>query len=254
MINFSLSHLKKLSAVEPSAQTSAMSSFSSSLSSFENPVLSKDHDCGRPLEMQNQTECRRGQRRQKPSTCTNQHESNDSSKSQHLIDDSTTNASGTGPIVAKAVNFQKTARVRRVRPRKMYTKQEQEAMWYNDNDYADIKRQAVETVKRMIKGEKTGGFVDDDNFTARGLECRMKKIAVQRKEIKVFARRLVLEEQEDQNGRGIKSSDRIRKVYLKASSLALMKAQDAGLKDAKAVNDMSLSEILRILNLEHNNS
>merc|ERR1712176_456373 len=105
-----------------------------------------------------------------------------------------------------------------------------------------------------IKGERKGGFVDDNNYTSRGLECRMKKIAVQRKEMGEFARRLVLEEQEVQNDSGIKSGDRLRKVYLKASSVASMKAQDVGRMDAKVVNDISLSEILRIIKLELNNS
>lgn len=249
MINFSSIHLEKKSALESSTQSSVMSSFSSALSSFEKPELSKDDDCGDLLDTQNKTRWRRCQQRQKQPTSTNH-----CSKAQHLTDKSTTSANGNSLNVVKAVNFQKTARVRRVRPRNQYTKQEQEAMWYNDNEYADIKRQAVDTVKRMIKGEKKGGFVDDDHYTARGLECRMKKIAVQRKEMKVFARRLVLAEQENQNDSGIKNYDRIRKVYLKVSSMASLKAQNTGLKDAKAVNDMSLSEILRIISIEHSNS
>jgi hypothetical protein len=149
----------------------------------------------------------------------------------------------------KTVSFEKTARVRRVRPRNHFTKEEQEDMWYNDNDYSEIKRRAVETVKKMLKGEKSGGFVDDNNYTSRGLECRMKKNAVERKEFKAFARSLVLEEQEDQNQKGIICSGRLRKVYLKASSISSVKAQSAGRKDAEAVNDIDLYQLLRIINL-----
>ena len=216
-----------MSALESSTQTSTMASLSSSVSSFEKPEVSKDYGCGSPPEF--------------------------TPNAQHVINASTMSVSGNSPIV-KAVSFKKNARVRRVRPRNQYSKKEQEAMWYDDDDYADIKKQAVDTVKRMIKAERKGGFVDDNNYTARGLECRMKKIAVQRKEMKVFARRLVLEEQEVQNDSGIKSADRIRKVYLKASSVASVKAQDVGRRDEKAVNDITLSEILRIIELEHNNS
>ena len=124
-------------------------------------------------------------------------------------------------------------------------------MWYSEAEYGFIKQGAIDTVKKMLKGEKSGGFVDDDDYSARGLECRMKKNAIQRKEFKAFARELVLAEQEDQNERGIVCSSSLRKVYLKASSISSKKAQVAGRKDAEAVDDIQLSEILPIITLEH---
>jgi hypothetical protein len=218
--------------------------------SFEKPELSKD--CDYDARNQIQTKRRRSQQRQEKDIYTNKmHKS--SMKSQHNVDPSATSLSGIDPVAVKAVNFEKAARVRRVRPLNQFSKTEREAMWYTDNEYTDIKRRAVETVKRMIKGEKSGGFVDDDNYTARGLECRMKKNAVERKRFKSFARGLVLEEQDYQNETEIVCSGRLRKVYLKSSSIASMKAQDTGQKDAEAVNDVSLHEIRRIINLENNN-
>eukprot|EP00535_Pseudo-nitzschia_heimii_P009502 CAMPEP_0197184198 /NCGR_PEP_ID=MMETSP1423-20130617/9430_1 /TAXON_ID=476441 /ORGANISM="Pseudo-nitzschia heimii, Strain UNC1101" /LENGTH=213 /DNA_ID=CAMNT_0042634963 /DNA_START=26 /DNA_END=664 /DNA_ORIENTATION=+ len=213
MINFPRKHSKKVSALESSAQKSIMSSLSSSFSSFERSELSKDCGCDSPLGFE--------------------------SNAQHLINSSTISVSGNSPVL-KAVSFKKNARVRRVRPRNQYTKKEREDMWYSDDEYADIKKQAVDTVKRMIKGERKGRFVEDHNYTARGLECRMKKNAVQRKEMKVFARRLVLDEQKLQSESGMASPDRLRKAYLKISSFASVKAQDLAQKDAKVVNDITL--------------
>jgi len=224
----------------------------SSISSFQKPEYSKDSDCGVPNQIQTKTQIRRSKQQRKKGNNTNQVKKS-CLKSQKNADSSATSLSGTDPRTVKTVSFEKTARVRRVRPRSHFSKEEQEDMWYNDDDYSEIKRRAVETVKKMLKGEKSGGFVDDDNYTSRGLECRMKKNAVERKEFKAFARSLVLEEQEDQNQKGIMCAGRLRKVYLKASSISSVKAQNAGRKDAVAVNDIDLYQILRIINFEHNN-
>lgn len=247
MINLPRIHVKNLSRLESSTRESAMSTTSStsSASSFQKPEISKDGGCGvsRHFDIEIQ---RRGQdQRVSDTPCIQIQKS--CLKSKKNINSPTTNLAR-----AKSVNFQKTARVRRVRPRNQFSKQEQESMWYSDDEYASIKRGAVETVKKMLKGEKYGGFVDDENYSARGLECRMKKNAVERKEFKAFARDLVLTEQEDQSEKGIVCSSRLRKVYLKASSISSMRAQSAGRKDADAVNDLCLVEIMPIITLEHN--
>lgn len=249
MINFPRNRITKISGMESSTKTSAVSP----TSSFRKLELSKHHDCGDSRQNQSKPERRCGQHQQlKKDDHTNQIEKS-SLKSQDDIDDSSaTHVSGIDPVVVKTVNFERTARVRRVRPRDQYSKKEREDMWYSDTDYSNIKKRAIDTVKRMIKGERSGGFVDDDNYTARGLECRMKKTAVERKEFKAYARYLVLEEQQNQYDLGINNSGRLRKVYLKASSISSTKAQDAGRKDSEAVNDVSLCEIRRIVCLEHN--
>ena len=152
----------------------------------------------------------------------------------------------------KAVSFDKSARVRRVRARNTFSKQEQDAMWYTENDYAEIKQRAVDTVKRMIKVERSGvSFCDDDEYTARGLECKMRRNAMARKEFKAMARSLVLTEQELQEATQSKCSTKLRKVYIKASSISASKAHEYGRIDAEAVNDISLSNILTQINLEH---
>lgn len=250
MINFPRIHtMKKISRLESSTQKTTTSSMSAP-SSFEKPELSKAGDSGARNKIQ--TKRRRSQQQQHEKDSNTNQIRKSSVKSQNNVEPSATSLSGIDPVAVKAVTFEKTARVRRVRPRSQFSQTEREAMWYSDNDYTDIKRRAVETVKRMMKGEKSGGFVDDDNYTSRGLECRMKKNAVERKRFKSYARGLVLEEQDYQNETGIMCPGRLRKVYLKSSSIALMKAQDNGQKDAEVTNDVSLCEIRRI-NLENNN-
>jgi len=239
-INLPRIHVKNLSRLESSTRESTMSS-TSSASSFEKPELAKDYRGGVSSHTGNEIQRRRGQ-----------HEQAAANTSSILIRKSCLKSKNTADSSReKSVNFERTARVRRVRPRNQFSKHEQESMWYSDAEYASIKRGAVETVKKMLKGEKSGGFVDDDDYSSRGLECRMKKNAIERKEFKAFARELVLTEQQDQNERGLVCSSRLRKVYLKASSISSIKAQNKGRKDAEAVNDLHLSDILPIITLEH---
>lgn len=163
----------------------------------------------------------------------------------------------------RTVRFEKTAKVKRIRPRHQYSAKELEEMWYTESDYAEIKRHVVETVKLMMKKKKNSKkeqkqyhhqnqgsrnssancdfdeFIENDDHTIRGLECRTKKAAMQRKETKMFARNRVLEEQENQIDQYTKviSHNMIRKVYLDASIVSSRKAQAYGRMDEGAVKN-----------------
>ena len=172
------------------------------------------------------------------------------------------------------VRFEKTAKVKRVRPLSQYSVEEREDIWYTESEYTYIKRRVVVTVKMMMRNDKkkqqyqqqNGGsinsFADDSDFesvenddhTIRGLECRTRKAAQQRKGFKMYARDLVLDEQENQIDSGM-SPNMIRKAYLEASIVSLRKAQAYGRMDEEAVknnNNNSLQEILSTLKLEQN--
>jgi len=168
---------------------------------------------------------------------------------------------------ARTVRFEKTAKVKRIRPRHQYSVKELEEMWYTERDYAEIKRHVVETVKLMMKrnnnskkqqnqyqnqhqhhhqGRKNSSAnydfnesIENDDHTIRGLECRTKKAAMQRKETKMYARNRVLEEQENQVDQYTKviSHNMIRKVYLDASIVSSRKAQEYGRMDEEAVKN-----------------
>mmetsp|Transcript_919 Transcript_919/g.1968 ORF Transcript_919/g.1968 Transcript_919/m.1968 type:complete len:264 (-) Transcript_919:90-881(-) len=184
-----------------------------------------------------------------------------STQSKNDIDDSSTSVTSTSsnseqqPIAKKTVTFDKIARVKRVKPRYYYTEEQHRKMWYDDDDYADIKNGAVETVKMMMKSTRSGdNFVDDDDYTSRGLECRTRVAATERKQFKEYARLLVLDEQEDQDELGFRSVTRLRRMYLKASNVSSAKARELGQKDAEAANDDSLQEILALVRQEHASS
>lgn len=247
MINFPRIKVRKMPELESSQDIPTSSR--SSTSSFVKPELAKDCDCDHANQIKNRRQ--RGQQRRKQDNSTSQNKDN-CLMVDNAIDLSATSASGIEPIV-KVVTFQKNARARRVRHRNQISEKERHDIWYGDSDYKEIKRRAVETVKRMLKAEKRGEvFVDDDNYSARGLESRMKKNATERKKFKTYARDLVLDEQEEQNDLGIICPGRIRRAYLKVSSIAITKAQAVGRKDTEAVNNTSLPEILQIINIEHN--
>jgi len=183
-----------------------------------------------------------------------------SPQSKNDTDDSSTSVTSTSsnseqPIAKKTVTFDKIARVKRVKPRYYYTEEQHRKMWYDDDDYADIKSGAVETVKMMMKSTRSGDdFVDDDDYTSRGLECRTRAAATERKRFKEYARLLVLDEQEDQDELGFRSVTRLRRMYLKASNVSSAKARELGQQDAEAANDESLQEILALVRQEHASS
>lgn len=239
MINFRRLHIKKISVLESSSSSSPSPTYSST-SSFYKPGSTKKLDSVCPTEVQESITYSRRQghdveKKEDPrgiSIYSYKTRDNSVSSSKTIHD--------YHPEVRKTVKFEKTAKVKRVRPRHEYSQEELELIWYNENDYSEIKKRAVDTVKRMIKCKRSGGFAENEDFSARGLECRLKEPAIERKEFKAYARSLVLEEQEDQNDRGIKSTTRIRKIYLKASIVSSKKAQDLGRKDAEAVSDNSL--------------
>eukprot|EP00531_Pseudo-nitzschia_arenysensis_P008205 CAMPEP_0116129142 /NCGR_PEP_ID=MMETSP0329-20121206/7771_1 /TAXON_ID=697910 /ORGANISM="Pseudo-nitzschia arenysensis, Strain B593" /LENGTH=233 /DNA_ID=CAMNT_0003623399 /DNA_START=15 /DNA_END=713 /DNA_ORIENTATION=+ len=229
MITIPRINVKNSSSLDSSKHESRLCT---SASSFQKPELSKDCDCGDARRIEIEPQRRLGQHQKIKTSDSSNPIKKSCLKSTNNINSSTTDSSR-----VKSVNFEKTARVRRVRPRNHFSQKELENMWYTEEDYISIKRGAMETVKKMLKAEKVGGFIDDENYSARGLECRMKKNAVERKEFKAFARELVLREQDDQNNKGIFCSSRLRKVYLKASSISSTKAQISGRRDAEVVDD-----------------
>jgi len=300
MINFPRIHMKKIMTagglLDPSSSSSSLSSRGepsrgvASSSSFHKPrwspktknqedrssTLSLTISCPSPTATDRSTtssgDSTRNKRRDKStSTSTN----------NVFTETATATATAT---TKKAVRFHKNAKVKRVRMRHQYSVQEQEALWYTENEYTEIKGRVIETVKLMMQhdattkeqqkqkkdqkhGNTTGDNDDklssfsssieedalvsklssiellldnddnDDNggYTSRGLECRTKHAARQRKEFKLYARELVLEEQQNQinDYTGGIDPNRLRHVYLDASIVALTKAQMFGRMDAE---------------------
>ena len=134
------------------------------------------------------------------------------------------------PSGTRGVTWSNRVLLKRVRSHKDYTKEEMSDVWYTPEDYVEIKRGCAQTLKLMSKPD----FIESDEFSARGLEIRLKQAARRRKEIKVFTVAAVLEEQELQEEARENDPERIREVYLKISGLSQSKAELTGINDQKA--------------------
>jgi hypothetical protein len=148
----------------------------------------------------------------------------------------------------KTVSFARTAKVKKVRSRQHYSEEERDGMWYNADEYTDIKKRAVQTLRLMIT---TPDFQDDINHTSRGLESRTKDAAKKRKEFKMHSRELVLEEQENQREAGVYSPGRLREAYLEASNTASQQAQAFAKRDEEEKMQDSLDYVLKVVKFEY---
>jgi hypothetical protein len=272
----SLSSYKKSDSYSSSLSTSSISSSSTSTSTSSSSKKKKKKKNRKKDSNNNDNLILRQQGRSRPHQVHN---------NMDPIDTTTTTTTNTThsnrndmPITTitrpNTVRFEKTAKVKRVRPLNQYSVEEQEDIWYTESEYTDIKRRVVITVKMMMRNDKkkqqyqqqNGGSIDssaddsdlesveNDDHTIRGLECRTRKAALQRKGFKMYARDLVLDEQENQIDSGMRPN-MIRKAYLEASIISLKKAQAYGRMDEDTVkngNNNCLQEILNTIKLEHN--
>jgi len=84
-----------------------------------------------------------------------------------------------------------------------------EAIWYCREEYDRIKS-FNSAIVRMVKG---GGFAESKEYSARGLEHKLKEVFRQRRANKFNALNAVLEEQDRQLNRGMYDADMISLAY-----------------------------------------
>jgi hypothetical protein len=148
----------------------------------------------------------------------------------------------------KKVSFARTAKVKKVRSRQHYTEEERDGMWYTPNEYIDIKKRAVQTLRMMMADPS---FRDDADHTSRGLECRTKDAARQRKEFKAHSRELVLEEQENQREAGVHSPGRLRDAYQEMSLTATRQARVFAQRDELERVVEPIEHVTRLVKFEN---
>jgi hypothetical protein len=117
----------------------------------------------------------------------------------------------------KAVTYSRRVHTKKVRSHYHYSQEERDNTWYSPVEYAEIKNQCMETLKRL---HNDPGFADCDELSSRGLEIRTKAASQTRKANKAFALQAVLYEQELQRLEEIKDPERIREAYLKISRVS----------------------------------
>lgn len=88
------------------------------------------------------------------------------------------------PTVLKSISFNETTSFREILPLSEISDEEMTEVWYNEEEYAEIKKHVTETIKRA----SDGGMVDEaDGYCMRGLEGRTKFGARRRKNNKAKA-------------------------------------------------------------------
>jgi len=262
MINF-LSRNKNLQVVGPSSPSSSPPSDSSFVKPNDSKNKQKQRRARRPSlagSLKSESDHRPSRRGSNGSsslvTSKNDHGSSPPQSRirrfpSSVLVGASSNSSERSNANNKSVRFERKAQVKRVKPRYLFNEHEREAMWHTETDYAFIKRRAVETVQLMARSKGPNpnySFVEDEHHTARGLECRLKEAALQRKEFKNFARDVVLGEQASQYIRGdIPNPARIRNAYLEASTVALEKARRLAMLDQDAVRQTDGEDCLRAI-------
>lgn len=108
--------------------------------------------------------------------------------------------------------------------------EEVDAVWYNSEEYSEIKSSYQITIMMMEGGET----LDDSNHTSRGLEYRTQEGAWARYENKRDAYNAVLDEQDYQWKVDKDDEHKIRKIYLQHSKKCSDAAVVRGLQDENA--------------------
>ncbi len=155
---------------------------------------------------------------------------------------------GAAKPASRRVHFARTAKVKKVRSRQHYTPEERDGIWHTAEEYTEIKKRALATLKLLVY---SSDFKENEEHTDRGLESRTKEAAQKRKEFKAYARELVFEEQENHKEAGVKSPGRLRKACLETSLTSVRQARENAKKDHEAVGHESLDDILAQLKLEY---
>ena len=174
--------------------------------------------------------------------------SGNSGSSNSVTSTITANNGGTNKKTNKGdrhVQFKSNVRVRKVSSHKTFTDSERAAAWWSPKESKQIRANAVETVKKMMKGID----VDDPEFEgidcSRGLEFKSpkkNKVRQKKKQVILWA---VIDEQDrwaEDNGHDSDSSlnleeikDRdncIAEIYTSKSTTCQTEAFSRGLKDA----------------------
>jgi hypothetical protein len=84
----------------------------------------------------------------------------------------------------KSVQFKDTTTFREILPLSEISDDEMAEVWYNEDDYAEIKGHVTDTIRRVSNGEPVG---EEDGYCMRGLEGRTKFGARRRKNNKAKA-------------------------------------------------------------------
>jgi len=128
------------------------------------------------------------------------------------------------PRPTKTVHFRAFVQVHLV------AKEQDEMLWYQDNEIQSIRSSLAETALAIEIGRYEG---DDDQQSARGLENQTQKGSQRKRRRKRAGRLTVLKEQSRQWSTGIRDDEALRNAYLKISLPCLQEAHAWGRMDER---------------------
>jgi hypothetical protein len=137
---------------------------------------------------------------------------------------------------SKKVRFSRVKQVRRFRRNQDIDDEEASRVWYSEEELQQIRGACVFTIQCMCRTseeEWLSTLLDEVQYSARGLEYKVPKVARIRAEIKHTSRLAVSDEQLEQWRLGVKNAGRIADRYLHATLESTRNAHLRGLKDEK---------------------
>jgi hypothetical protein len=132
------------------------------------------------------------------------------------------------PSLARSVCFSSQVEIFFVERIDDYTKEEIAAVWYDKNDFEQMKNE----IKAMVHFMETGTQLPSDKTSIRGLEHRTRAGAWSKFQNKRNAYCAVLDEQDNQWKHSINDADAIAQVYMEHSALCQDMALQIGRRDA----------------------
>jgi hypothetical protein len=113
-----------------------------------------------------------------------------------------------------------------------------DTVWYNQQDYANIKKSYTATVRLMMRGLLFSPEQENSEHCTRGLGYRTKEGSKLRRKVKLSALIAVIEEQGRQFREGVCDPEKIAKVYKdRAATKSQTMAFVQGLKDEQEIQD-----------------
>jgi hypothetical protein len=113
-----------------------------------------------------------------------------------------------------------------------------DAVWYNQQEYANIKKCYAATVRMMMSGILFSPEQENSEHCSRGLGCRTKEGSKLRRKIKLSGLIAVIEEQGGQFREGNNDPENIAKVYKdSAATKSQTMAFVQGLKDEQEIQE-----------------
>mmetsp|Transcript_13691 Transcript_13691/g.20185 ORF Transcript_13691/g.20185 Transcript_13691/m.20185 type:complete len:171 (+) Transcript_13691:221-733(+) len=128
------------------------------------------------------------------------------------------------------ISFSKEVRVHEVLHVDDMTDDEVTATWYERQEMIDIKMTMFRELSDMLKGR-----VNEEEFTFRGLEYRIKEGNDKRRENKFNAIDAILDEQEHQFNDGVDNPEKISECYQKQTKQCKIDAQSLAKNDEREV-------------------